>query len=125
LPLSDLSNNYSGEEEALLRQIERKMSQFNPEDFGTKKDQELKQVLDEFYWQDLPATKLGLALGEVTVTTGARKAWAVERIVRELGAYIEQVAFVGDSITDAQAEKVVEAVRGLAVAFNGNSFIIP
>ena len=56
---------------------------------------------------------------------GARKAWALERAARQVGAYLEEIAFVGDSITDAQAAKAVETVRGLMVAFNGNGYVIP
>lgn len=125
LPLNDLKRYYTREVAVLLKQIEGRMRLFDSEDFGTQKDTELKQLLDRFYWQDLPKTRLGQAMGQVIVIGGARKAWAVERIARNLNIYIEQMTFVGDSITDAQVEKMVEAARGLAIAFNGNGFVIP
>ena len=125
LPLDNMVGSYSAEASTLISAFERDLKGFSPDDFGTAKDEELKAFLDRFYWKDLPQTKLGEATGSITVVGGARKAWAVERIARNVNAFIEQMAFVGDSITDSQAAKVVEAMRGLMIAFNGNDFVIP
>lgn len=125
LPLDSIAGSYSAEASALLNAFERKLKGFSPDDFGTDKDGELKASLDRFYWEDLLRTRLGEATSSITVGGGARKAWAVERIARRANAFIEQMAFVGDSITDSQAAKVVEAMRGLMIAFNGNAYVIP
>lgn len=125
MPLDRMKGAYSGEAGALLNEFEHRLKGFSPDDFGTAKDEELKAVLDKFYWEDLPRTKLGEATRSVAVMGGARKAWAVERVARDANAFFEQMAFVGDSITDSQAAKVIEATRGLMTAFNGNDFVIP
>lgn len=125
LPLDAMANNYSRESADLIKQFERRLKGFSPDDFGTPKDDELKAALDKFYWEDLPQTRMGQATDAVSVMGGARKAWAVERVARDAGAFIENMVFVGDSITDSQAAKVMEAMRGLMIAFNGNDFVVP
>src|SRR3989344_3030731 len=125
LPLDHYQKLYSRDAAALIEDLEKKLAGFSPDDFGTAKDVELKRELDKFHWRNLPTTSLGQAMNRITVMGGARKAWALERAARQVGAYLEEIAFVGDSITDAQAAKAVETVRGLMVAFNGNGYVIP
>jgi energy-converting hydrogenase A subunit R len=89
------------------------------------KDKAIKPYLDRFYWQDLPKTSIGIPNRTIEVIGGRRKAWAMQRVAREHQIYLEEVAFVGDSITDAQGARIIEAAGGLAIAFNGNAFVIP
>lgn len=111
----------------LLRQVERYIQAklyTNNLNEGVK-DGALKLYLDEFYWRRLPRTKIGKSIDAITVLGGRRKVWAIERICSERSVFLEDIAFVGDGITDAQAIKVIEAVGGLAIAFNGNAFVVP
>lgn len=89
------------------------------------KDKALKPYLDEFYWQNLPITNIGRSIDSITVVGGRRKLWAIERICFRRSQRLEDTAFVGDSITDYQAAKAIESFGGLALAFNGNAFVIP
>jgi energy-converting hydrogenase A subunit R len=88
-------------------------------------DAQIRPKLDDFYWQVMPRTELGRALDSVQVVGGRRKVRALEGFCREGGAFLGQVAVVGDSITDFQMLKAVEAAGGLAVVFNGNRYALP
>jgi energy-converting hydrogenase A subunit R len=88
-------------------------------------DTQIRPKLDEFYWVIMPRTEMGRALDSVEVVGGRRKVRALEGFCREAGAYLGQVAVVGDSITDFQMLKAVEAAGGLAIVFNGNRYALP
>lgn len=88
-------------------------------------DDRIRPKLDEFYWETLPRTELGQALRSVEVVGGRRKVTALETFCRRSGTYLSQVAIVGDSITDFQMLKAVEAAGGLSIVFNGNRYALP
>jgi energy-converting hydrogenase A subunit R len=88
-------------------------------------DDRIRPRLDEFYWEVMPRTPLGELLRGVEVVGGRRKVGALERFCHGLGVYLGQVAVVGDSITDFQMLKAVEAAGGLAIVFNGNRYALP
>ena len=88
-------------------------------------DARIRPRLDEFYWETMPRTALGEALRAVEVVGGRRKVGALERFCHGLGVYLGQVAVVGDSITDFQMLKAVEAAGGLSIVFNGNQYALP
>jgi energy-converting hydrogenase A subunit R len=127
LPLDAMRQDLKGKERAQLAESARYiLEELYSEGLGEGEvDHLLKPYLDRFYWEELPRTGLGAIGGEMSVVGGRRKLWAVERIARRLGCFLEELCFVGDSITDAQAAKAIEAVGGLAIAFNGNSFVLP
>ncbi len=88
------------------------------------KDEEIKEYLDHFFWKELQGTGLGKIFFQVDVMGGRRKVRSVEKILQRNQAYLENIAVVGDSITDFQMLKAVEAGGGLAVVFNGNVYAL-
>jgi energy-converting hydrogenase A subunit R len=91
---------------------------------GTK-DEPIRNRLDPFYWESGLAVALALPGDAVTVVGGRRKAWTMEEVARVKGVSLRNAAFVGDSITDVQGARMLESLGGLAIAFNGNAFILP
>ena len=89
------------------------------------KDDLIKSYLDDFFWKKLKQTGLGEIFCEIEVTGGRRKVKAVERFARNNGRFLGEVIVIGDSITDFQMLKAVEAAGGLAVVFNGNQYALP
>jgi energy-converting hydrogenase A subunit R len=126
-PLDKLRREVGKEELGLVSEVERYiLDRLYDERLGDGvKDKAIKPYLDRFYWRDLLRTSIGVPNKTIEVVGGRRKAWAMERIAREQQTYLEGVAFVGDSITDTQGARIIEAAGGLAIAFNGNSFVIP
>ncbi len=120
-------------EKTRLKEIAREIAQMSiieipPEaksikDFS-ERDQETIRRLDEIFWKEIASMDSGSILAEVNPVGGSEKAEAVEDAVRRAGATLADVMYVGDSITDVEAFRLVKDSGGLAVSFNGNQYAI-
>ena len=90
----------------------------------SRKDQDAVDRLDEIFWEELSDMESSRILREVNPIGGREKAKAVQNIVKMLDCSLDQVMYVGDSITDVQALMLVRKNGGLAVSFNGNGYSI-
>ncbi len=90
----------------------------------SKIDQEVIARLDEIFWTELPKMNIGKLITDVITVGGEQKAEAIREVTRRLGTKMANVMYVGDSITDVEAFKLVKSGGGLAVSFNGNSYAI-
>jgi len=121
------------EETMLIRQLTAEISVMpmikipknatSVEDFSSR-DQETIKMLDDIFWTQMREMTSGRMLSEVNPVGGTEKARSVEDIVERLGCSLDQIMYVGDSITDAQALKLVRENGGLAVSFNGNDYSV-
>lgn len=89
-----------------------------------EKTQMTVQRLDEIFWKEMACTDCGRILSEVNPVGGSEKAGAINDAVQRSGVELEDVMYVGDSITDEEAFKLVKENGGLAVSFNGNQYAI-
>jgi energy-converting hydrogenase A subunit R len=98
----------------------------NAESLGdlTQQDQETVKRLDEIFWKEITCTDCGRMFSEVNPVGGEEKTAAIEDIVQKLGISLADVMYVGDSITDEDALKLVRENGGLAVSFNGNRYAV-
>jgi energy-converting hydrogenase A subunit R len=87
-------------------------------------DQETIRQLDKIFWSEIPNMSLGRILSEVTTVGGSQKAAAIEDAVAKVDVPLEDVMYVGDSITDVEAFKLVRENGGLTVSFNGNGYAV-
>ena len=108
------------EDRTIVENIEQEILALKARD-----DAAMKKRLDRFFWQELPQTSFGLALGEVKPMGGRRKAAALRGFARAHRQFPEQVVAVGDSITDARMLETVDRAGGLAIAFNANEYALP
>jgi energy-converting hydrogenase A subunit R len=90
----------------------------------SQKDQEIIRRLDEIFWKEIASMASGSILAEVNPVGGSEKAEAVKGVVQMIGATLTDVMYVGDSITDVEAFRLVKDSDGLAVSFNGNQYAI-
>lgn len=90
----------------------------------SSRDQETVERLDEIFWEELSNMESNRILLEVNPVGGREKAKAVQNIIELLDCNLDQVMYVGDSITDVQALMLVRQNGGLAVSFNGNGYSI-
>jgi energy-converting hydrogenase A subunit R len=88
------------------------------------KDQALIGRLNEIFWVEIPKMSIGKMLVDVVTIGGGQKAEAIKDAASRLAVELEDVMYVGDSITDVEAFKLVKANGGLAVSFNGNSYAV-
>lgn len=80
--------------------------------------------LDEIFWKEIASMESGRFLHEVNPVGGAEKAEAIRDAVKRVGAKLSDAMYVGDSITDVEAFKLVKENGGLAVSFNGNKYAV-
>jgi energy-converting hydrogenase A subunit R len=93
------------------------------EDFSVA-DQETIRRLDTIFWSEIAGMSVGRIFSEVTTVGGSQKAAAIEDAVAKLHVPLEDVMYVGDSITDVEAFKLVRENGGLTVSFNGNNYAV-
>lgn len=89
-----------------------------------KEDQKTVKDLDEIFWKKIAEMEIGKIYSDVNPVGGSEKAEAVKDIVHRLGAALADVMYVGDSITDDKAFKIVKQNGGLTVSFNGNQYAV-
>jgi energy-converting hydrogenase A subunit R len=87
-------------------------------------DRETVGRLDEIFWSEIAKMSVGRIFSEVTTVGGSQKAAAIEDAVAKLNVPLEDVMYVGDSITDVEAFKLVRENGGLTVSFNGNNYAV-
>ncbi len=80
--------------------------------------------LDETFRERIARMKIGRVYSEVNPVGGKGKADAIRNIVRNQRVKLADVLYVGDSITDEQAFKLVKRHGGLTVSFNGNDYAV-
>jgi len=90
----------------------------------TERDQKVAQRLDEIFWKKVSCTECGRIFSEVNPVGGREKAEAIKDAAQKLGAKLADVMYVGDSITDEEAFKLVTKEDGFAVSFNGNQYAV-
>jgi len=123
----------TSQEKTRLREIVREIAQ-KPficipkeakaiEDFSLQ-DQETIMWLYKIFWIEIPKMGIGRIFDEVTTVGGDQKAEAIADIVSKLHVSLSDVMYVGDSITDVEAFKLVRENCGLTVSFNGNSYAV-
>jgi len=82
------------------------------------------QRLDEIFWKEMANMESGKFFHKVTPVGGEEKADAVKKAAERAGTDLSSVMYVGDSITDVEAFKLVKENDGLAVSFNGNQYAV-
>ncbi len=120
-PIEKLRLTLCKEDSALLQQMEKEILTMRPVD----DDARIKQSLDRFFWEKLPATKIGRLIKEVKPVGGRRKVAALNRFADKYDQPLSDWVVVGDSITDFRMLQAVEDAGGVAIAFNANEFALP
>jgi len=121
LPLDKLRTILCKEDSTLLQQAEQDILTMNP----VTDDDRIKQSLDHFFWEKLPATNLGKVIAQVKPVGGQRKVAALNKFADTYEHSLSNWVVVGDSITDFGMLLAVEAVGGVAIAFNANEYALP
>ncbi len=80
--------------------------------------------LEQIFWEIIPTFQTGRFLEDVNPIGGIEKARATQESVLRTGLSLEEVLYVGDSITDVEAFNLVRKEQGATVAFNGNIYAL-
>jgi energy-converting hydrogenase A subunit R len=119
-PIEQLANKFSDEDFKPIGELETKIVDINDID-----DVWIKITLDEFYWHRLPQTKFGNVLNLVKPVGGQKKVNALLKFAEREAVSLSDFVAVGDSITDFKMLQTVNQKDGLAIAFNGNEYVLP
>ena len=120
LPLNKFGVTLSTEDSKLIQQIEKNIMTMSP----VVDDDRIKQTLDNFFWEKLPATNLGRTIKEVKPVGGQRKVDALNKFAAKYDQPLSKWVVVGDSITDSRMLRAVDEAGGLAIAFNANEYAL-
>lgn len=90
----------------------------------SERDQNTVRVLDKIFWELTMSMFVRAVMFNTEPLGGEGKAEAVKRIVRDLNLKLNNAIYVGDSITDADAMRLVRSNGGLSISFNGNKYAV-
>jgi energy-converting hydrogenase A subunit R len=90
----------------------------------SSKDQETFKRLDDIFWKEIAGMNCGRIFSEITTVGGEQKAHAIRDATAKLHVPLSNVMYVGDSITDVEAFKLVKDNGGLTLSFNGNNYAV-
>lgn len=90
----------------------------------SEQHQRMIQRLDEIFWKELSSKKFGNILDDVSPVGSGEKANAVKEAALQVGIDMSDIIYIGDSITDVDALRLVKENGGLAVSFNGNQYAV-
>jgi energy-converting hydrogenase A subunit R len=121
LPIDGFRQSLGKEDRQLIERAEQDIMTMRP----YEDDNRIKQYLDSFFWQQLPATGAGSAMRQVEPVGGRRKVAALERFAAKIEEPLSRWVVIGDSITDFRMLQAVETTGGLAIAFNANEYALP
>jgi energy-converting hydrogenase A subunit R len=119
-PLNKISQSLTQDDFTLLGEMEKQIPHLS-----SMGDDDIKRLLDHFYWQELPQTKSGKMVTEVKPMGGSRKVKALERFAAKTREPLSHWVAVGDSITDFKMLQAVDNAGGLAISFNANEYALP
>ncbi len=88
------------------------------------RDQETVKRLDKIFWMEIAGMDCGRIFSEVKTVGGEQKAQAIREVVAKFLLPLSSVMYVGDSITDVEAFRLVRENGGLTVSFNGNNYAV-
>ena len=119
-PLNKISQSLTQDDFTLLEEMEKQIP-----NLSSMVDDDIKRLLDHFYWQELPQTQSGKMVIEVKPMGGIRKVKALEHFAAKTGEPLSHWVTVGDSITDFNMLQAVDNAGGLAISFNANEYALP
>ncbi|MGQ9607965.1 MAG: HAD hydrolase family protein [bacterium] len=111
------------EEILSLPDIDIPKNAFSEEDLD---DTSLKSIkrLDIIFWEKIANMAIGKLLVDINPIGGIEKARAIKQSCEITGIELSNVMYIGDSITDEAALKMVKEAGGIAISFNGNRYAV-
>jgi energy-converting hydrogenase A subunit R len=93
------------------------------EDFS-EQDQRTVMKLDAIFWGEIDRMAAGIVFRLVKPVGGREKAEAIRDAAQKTRTHLSDVLYVGDSITDVEAFRLVREKDGLTISFNGNAYAV-
>ena len=85
----------------------------NPEDY---------ELFDDIFFKQITKMQIYEKIKEIDVVGGEGKKSAIEKIIKRDGINVNQMLYIGDSITDVEPLEFAKNNDGISISFNGNEY---
>lgn len=109
----DMDNLYLNDEES------SKVADYKNKILANPKDYEL---FDEIFFKEIPKMDIYEKIKEIDVVGGLGKKLAIDDIIENDNIDVNQMLYIGDSITDVEPLQFARENNGISISFNGNEY---
>ena len=109
----DMDNLYLNDEES------SKVADYKNKILANPKDYEL---FDEIFFKEFPKMDIYEKIKEIDVVGGLGKKLAIDDIIENDNIDVNQMLYIGDSITDVEPLQFARENNGISISFNGNEY---
>ena len=85
----------------------------NPEDYS---------LFDDIFFNQIPEMGIYDKIKDIEVVGGQGKKLAIDRIIESDGINVDEILYIGDSITDVEPLEFARKNNGISISFNGNEY---
>ena len=85
----------------------------NPEDYD---------LFDDIFFTQIPEMGIYDEIRKIEVVGGPGKKSAIDRIIEKDGINVDEMLYIGDSITDVEPLEFARRSNGISISFNGNEY---
>ena len=100
------------EESSKINEFKKQILE-NPEDY---------ELFDEIFFTEIPKMGIYEIIKEVNVVGGLGKKLAIDNIIENDEIDVNQILYIGDSITDVEPLEFARVNNGISISFNGNEY---
>lgn len=100
------------EESSKIRKFKNEILE-NPKDYA---------LFDDIFFNEIPKMGIYEIIREIEVVGGLGKKLAIDKIIEKDQIDINQILYIGDSITDVEPLQFARENRGISISFNGNEY---
>lgn len=102
----------TGEEIEKIKEFKEKILE-NPKDY---------ELFDDIFFSQIAKMSIYEKIRDIEVVGGEGKKLAIDRIIERDGIDINNMLYIGDSITDVEPLQFARENNGLSISFNGNEY---
>lgn len=122
MPLDSYVKNITQDDtEFIKKTISELIAKFS----ALQNDDKLKEYLDNLFFNELPKTGAGSFCEEIKVIGGNKEIESLMNFAKQYNISFENIAVLGNNITDYKIMDFVRGKGGLSIAFNGDEYSMP
>ena len=80
------------------------------------------ELFDDIFFNQIPKMSFYDKIKNISVVGGQGKKLAIDEIIRRYKINVDEILYIGDSITDVEPLKFARKNNGLSISFNGNEY---
>ena len=96
-----------------------KIAEYKNQILNNPKDYDL---FDDIFFKEIPKMSIYEKIKEIDVVGGLGKKLAIDDIIKNEKIDINQILYIGDSITDVEPLEFARSNNGISISFNGNEY---